>query len=196
MKYASDYYKSMSTFSHAPSNMNRLCKDLEAWSKAQRYSIGSKDFDWHIMIDESIPVPEEMQEQINEIYLEFCKEMSALQFDQRQIRKYGDDTLSTFDAKNFSIDWGYYYDKYRDRCKKVCPDIKQLANAAVMACYEFHPQKKNSKFAWRVAGEGIVENIEQQIFPLPMRDPDGEYEYLGKKYTFADIQLEGDDEVL
>lgn len=196
MKYASDYYGAMKTFSNAPSNMNRLCKDLEAWSKSQRYSNGSRDFDWRIMIDDSISVPEEIQQEINKIYIEFCTEMAALQFDQRQIRKYGDDSISPYDAKNFVINWGYYYDQYKERCEKICPDLKQLANAAVFACYEYHPQKKNSKFAWRVAGEGIVQNIQQQIFPLPIRDPDGKYEYLGKKYSFANIQIEGDDQEL
>lgn len=193
MKYASDYYGSLNTFSHAPSNMNRLCKDLEAWFKTQRYSSGSRDFDWTIMIDPSIDVEEELQKQINAIYLEFCKEMSSLQHDQMRVRKYGDENLTSYDAQNFTINWGYYYDKYRDRCLEICPDIKKLANATVLTCYQYHPRKNNTKFMWRVAGEGIVSNIAQTKFLLPIRDKAGEYEYLGKKYSFEIIQ--GVDEV-
>ena len=194
MKYASDYYGGLNTFSHAPSNMNRLCKDIERWSQAHRYSVSGKDFDYEIMIDETIPEDEDKQKQINSIYLEFCKEMAALSHDQNQIRKYGDNSLSSYDAKYFTINWGYYYDKYKERCREVCGDEKELANLAVRACYKYHPQKNNSKFAWRVAGGGIVSNIKQTVFPLPLRDENGEYEYLGKRYTMRDIILEGDGE--
>lgn len=189
MKYASEYYGGLHTFSNSQSNMNRLCKDLEKWSQRQHYTINSRDFDWSIMIDQSIPINEDKQEQINKIYLEFCREMSTLAHDQSQIRKYGDESLSKYDARNFTINWGYYYDQYRECCREICPDIKELANLAVRACYEYYPQKKNSKFMWRVAGEGIVQNIDQQIFKLPMRDDNGEHEYLGRSYRFEDIIL-------
>lgn len=188
MKYASEYYGTLNKFSNAPSNMNRLCKDLEKWCKKYRYSGGGRNFDYTIMIDDSIEVDEEKQERINNIFVKFCKEMVSLQHDQTNIRKYGDDALSHYDALNFTINWGYYYDKYKEECLQVCDNIHELANMAVRACYEFYPQKKNTKFMWRVAGAGIVDNIKQQIYDLPIRDEDGEYEYLGKKYSFKKIE--------
>ena len=60
---------------------------------------------------------------------------------------------------------------------------------AVRACYEFYPQKKNTKFMWRVASDGILQNLKQVNYPLAIRDDNGEYEYLGKKYSFV---LKGD----
>lgn len=188
MKYASEYYGGLNTFSEAPSNMNRLCKDLERWCKAHRYAADLRGFDYTIMIDESIPEDPELQQQINKIYLEFCNEMASLLRDQNNIRKYGDESLSTYDARNFTINWGYYYDVYRQRCREICPDQKQLANMAVRACYKYHANKKNTKFMWRVASEGILQNIKQINFPLPCRDDNGEYEYLGRRYTFKYIQ--------
>lgn len=189
MKYASEYYGALNNFSHAPSNMNRLCKDIEKWSSKHRYSaFTSRDFDYRIMIDDSIPIDDELQNQINKLYLDFCKEMAELQHDQSHVRKYGDKTLSAYDAKNFTINWGYYYDKYRSKCLSICSDKKQLANMAVRACYEFYSQKKNSKFMWRVAGDGIVDNIRQVPYPLPSHDENGEYEYLGRKYSLKQIE--------
>lgn len=188
MKYASEYYGGLNTFSEAPSNMNRLCKDLERWCKAHRYAADLRGFDYTIMIDESIPEDPELQQQINKIYLEFCNEMASLLRDQNNVRKYGDESLSTYDSRNFTINWGYYYDIYRQRCRELCPDQKQLANMAVRACYEYHANKKNTKFMWRVASEGILQNIKQVNFPLPSRDDNGEYEYLGRRYTFKYIQ--------
>ncbi len=189
MKYASDYYRGLNTFSHAPSNMNRLCKDLEKWSKSQRYTMGTKDFDYHIMIDDTLPFDEAIQQEVNALYLAFCKEMTQLAHDQAAIRKYGDPSLSSYDAKNFTINWKYYYDTYRDACRKICSDPRILANMAVRACYEYYPQKRNTKFMWRVAGEGIVMNLKQQVFPLPLRDDEGPYEYLGKRYRLETVDL-------
>lgn len=190
MKYASEYYGGLSKFSHANSNMNRLCKDIERWCKAERYSSGARDFDYRIMIDESAEVPEDLQAAINELFVKFNKEMADLAKDQLHIRKYGDEMLSKYDARNFSINWGYYYENYKQEAENLCLDKKVLANAAVRACYEFHANKKNSKFMWVVAGDGILENIKQVKFDLPIRDDQGEYDYLGNRYSFAEIMLD------
>lgn len=193
MKYASDYYGGLHKFSHSNSNMNRLCKDIERWCKTERYSSGARDFDYHIMIDETVEVPEELQAQVNALFIKFYKETAELARDQLNVRKYGDDSLSRYDARNFSINWGYYYDLYRAEAEKLCDDKKALANAAVRACYEYYANKKNTRFMWVVAGDGILENIKQQRFELPIRDSQGEYEYLGNRYSFAEIILEGEE---
>lgn len=189
MKYASEYYGSLNNLANTNSNMNRLCKDIEQWCKQHKYSVNMKGFDYTIMIDESIPYNEELQHQINKLYIEFCNEMAALLRDQNNVRKYGDESLSKYDAANFTINWGYYYDRYRQKCQEICDNPKELANMAVRACYEFYPQKKNTKFMWRVASDGILQNLKQVNYPLPIRDDNGEHEYLGKKYSFV---LKGD----
>lgn len=190
MKYASEYYGGLNKFSHANTNMNRLCKDVERWCKQSRYAgIGNK-FDYTIMVDDSVEVDEELQTQVNEIYIRFCKEMASLQHDQINVRRYGDPSLSQYNARNFTINWGYYYELYKQECEKLCDgDIKKLANAAVRACYEHYPAKRNTKFMWVVAGKGILQNLEQQTFDLPVKDSTGEYVYLGNRYTFKKIEI-------
>lgn len=195
MKYASDYYMGLKKFSMANSNMNRLCRDIEKWCKSERYNISTKDFDYHIMINDEVEVPEEVQEQINALFVRFCKEIAELARDQMNVRKYGDESLSTYDSRNFSINWGYYYDLYKAEAEGICGEKIALANAAVRACYEYYPSKKNTRFMWVVAGEGIVENIEQQKFELPIRDSQGAYEYLGNRYSFAEIILDEEEEL-
>ena len=194
MKYASEYYGGLNKFSHANTNMNRLCKDIEHWCKHSRYAGIGNDFDYTIMIDNSLPVDDELQSQINELYLKFCNEMVSLQHDQLNVRKYGDPSLSQYNARNFTINWGYYYELYKQECEKLCSDVKQLANAAVRTCYEVYPTKRNTKFMWVVAGKGILSNLEQQIFKLPVKDCAGEYTYLGNRYTFKEIALKGDND--
>lgn len=175
--------------------MNRLCKDLEKWSDSQRYSAGVRNakFDYHIMIDDSIQYDEKKQTQINKIYVDFCKTMQKLLQEQNYIKKYGDSSLSKYDAQNFTINWGYYYDIYRNKCREVSNDEKELANMAVRACYEFHPQKNNTKFLWRVAAQGILQNIKQVSIALPYKDDNGQYEYLGMRYSLKTITKEDED---
>ena len=70
-----------------------------------------------------------------------------------------------------------FFDKYRNECEKICPDKKMLANIAVQLCYEKYPRKAK-KFLWKVAAEGVLSNIKQKDFALPVKDPNGNFCYL------------------
>lgn len=183
MRYASDYYGRLKKFSHGQSNMNRLCREIERWERSFRWKRTFKEFDYHIMIDKSIPLDQEKFEAIEAIYLDFCKEMKKLKVDEREIRKEGWD---------FSINWNYYYDIFKNRCFKICSNPKELANIAIALCYEKYPSR-NKKFLWRVAGQGVVDNIEQVDYPLPIEDENGKYLYLGKRYSIVDREKALDD---
>ena len=61
---------------------------------------------------------------------------------------------------------------------------KVLANIAVLLCYEKYPNK-NKKFIWRVAADGLLQNIRTQEAAFPLQDEQGDYEYLGKRYRLA-----------
>lgn len=187
MKYASPYYKKQSRFNNSPSNMNKLCKQIEKWEHSFKWIRTYKDFDWHIMMDDEVGIDFNTFCLIEQVYLEFCKEMQDLVSLQEEIRSrvtYSDDyadIMSYSDAKEFTIDWGYYYDLYRNKCLQICPNRKMLANIAVALCYEKYPNK-NKKFMWRVAGDGIIENIKAVDIELPIKDDNGSYLYLGKHY--------------
>jgi hypothetical protein len=187
MKYASPYYAKQSKFNNSPSNMNRLCKQIEKWEKSFRWTRTYKDFDWHIMIDEDVGIDFTKFCLVEQIFLEYCKEMSDLAVLQKEVRSretYHEDysdVMSYDDAKYFTIDWEYYYNIYRSKCLAVCPDRKMLANIAVTLCYQKYPNK-NKKFMWRIVGDGIIENIKAIDIELPIRDKSGKYTYLGKNY--------------
>jgi len=171
MKYRSDYYKNQK-LSRAASNMNRLCWEIEKWERQIRRKRSFSDFDYKIMIDESVEIDDFIFQSIEKIFLRFCDEMKQLKSDEIEIKR---------SVKNFRLNWEYYYDFYKNECERICPDNKMLANIVVKLCYENHPSK-NRKFIWRVAGSGIVENIPQTNVCLPVRDDKGEHEYLGKRY--------------
>ena len=187
MRYASDYYKGLNKFSHSNSNMNRMCRDIEHWRKQYQYHVG-RNFDYHIMIDSGTGVDPETYDRIEAVYLRFCKEMIELSRDQKNVRKYGADDMSKFDSKNFMINWEYYYNKYRHEIDYICDDQKMVANIVVDLCYRKYP-RKNKKFIWIVAAKGVLENLQQVDFDLPVHDNNGECEYLGRRYSLSPIQI-------
>lgn len=188
MKYAGEYYKRLKTFSHANSNMNRLCREIERWEKAVAWKKSGVPFDYTLMMNQTIDIPVDIEEKIETVFLAFCKEMTELAKYQAKIRNFDahkeelQGVISREDALHFTLDWSSYYRRYRERCRSICPDERMLATIAVRLCYEAYP-KKNKSFPWRVAGEGIVENIKQVPFTLPRQSDWGEAFYLGKRYT-------------
>lgn len=194
MKYASPYYKRLHKLSRAPSNMNRLCFDLERWEKKIRFKRTDRSFDWKIMYDEEIGYDDNVFAEIEKIYLDFIKtirELAELDKKCRDYDRYQDElkeeNITKEMAKSYGTDWQYYYNVYRSRCLAVCPDVRELANIAAVLCYDKHPTR-NKKFLWRVAGRGVVENIKQVNILLPKEDMEGEFTYLGRKFTMAPME--------
>jgi len=183
MKYAGDYYKSLKKFLKSKSNMNRLCWDIEKWHTQLKWGKRDSNFDYTIMIDEGVSIDEATSAIIENLYLEYNKEFAQLKKDERSIR----DELGG--AHAFEINWDIFYEKYRNKCRAVCPNGAMLANIIVMLCYEKYPSRTKG-FLWNMAGDDVVNNIKQVPVFLPTRDEaHGIFEYLGKRYQL--IKQEG-----
>lgn len=217
MKYASPYYAAMKHLSKTPSNMNRLCKEIEVWHRSLKWqkpfdkmtaSKKMKEFEYHIndqtemntaanpstfdytmMMDSSIPFDENKFQEIESLYLEYCR------YESKMIREHRNLMSKTANNKKGQREYaGYinqsaFHNAYRIRCLNICFDVCELANYVVLLCYERYP-KRSKSFLWAVAGEGIVSNIKPVEHYLPMRDPKGTYTYLGKHYRMEKIMLD------
>lgn len=189
MKYRKEYYANQK-LSMAPSNMNRLCIEMEKWHKKLRWG-RAPQFDYTVMLDEQVSVQVDVYEQLREVFLAYNKEMAILQVEQRRVRAYQDEDIraqvTKFDAQYYTVNWAYYYEMYRQKCHEICPDEKMLANAAVLLQYRDYPNV-DSKFMWVVAEQGLLDNIkpaEKRL--LPKRDPDGSELYLGRRYSMVEV---------
>lgn len=180
MKYRSPYYSKLKKLSKSYSNMNRLCWEIEKWERNIKWSSDKGDFDYTIMIDKDIPVDDNKLSQIESIYKEFSRDMTQLKKDQKSIQD---------EIGEFIINWQYYYDIYYRKCADICPSQKELANLAVIICYEKYPGRSKN-FMWRVASKGIIENLKQKNISLPIEDSDGDYVYLGRNYRLEDVQFD------
>lgn len=188
MRYIGPYYARMKRLSHAPSNMNRLAKELEQWDRQLTYRRYDTDFNYKIMIDYSIPWNAETYFEVEELYKEFTVEFKEMKKQQR-LRYYNPEYYNYFSGferrviENTDVDWNAFFEKYKKKARTICKDQKELANYAVEVCYHKASNEKN--FAWIVAEEGILENIKPVEILLPRYDVNGEFEYLGKKYTLV-----------
>lgn len=197
MKYASEYYGKQSKFSKAYSNMNRLCFKIEKWEKTIRWKRTYKDFDYSIMIDNSVGVSDAIFTQIENVYLDYCNTMKMLGKLKPYLAKFKDNEkefinihICSFNQKP-TIDWNKYYKSYKETCQSICPNKQMLANIVVKLCYEKYSSRNTSKnFMWKVAEEGIVENIQQINIQLPQRDSCGDLYYLGKQYKIINMKKE------
>jgi hypothetical protein len=189
MKYNSVYYSKQNKFSYSQSNMNRLCRFIEKWEKKIRYKYTIKTFDANIMIDSDISWDEDKFNKIEEVYFEFnlmkqeLSKQNGMKKDSDNYKNFFGD-LTNMEIDNTHINWQYYYDIFREKCKKIVKNPKELANYAVFLCYFKYP-KRNRNFCWIVSDEGIIENIPETNFKLPVYDINGDNNYLGKKYFMA-----------
>ena len=190
MKYRDPYY-ARQKLSKSPSNMNRLCWELERWDRGIRWKRTFPEFDYHIMIDEGVTYSDETASAVEAVYLEFGTETRKVYLEQSRIRKYEEADVkkkyTASEAKRYRADWKRHYDLYRRKCHAACPDEKALANILVRLGYEKYP-KRDKRIMWNVAGEGIVANIKQvEKLVLPKRDPNGSLSYLGRNYSMCEV---------
>lgn len=195
MKYRGETY-SRQKLSKSQSNMNRLCFDLEKWNKQIKWSKSKNDFDYHIMIDDSVFYTQEQYDKILEIYNDFLKTMNELGKFQTMCHNYNkykdyfkEQGMDRCAAASFQVDYGAYYDHYRELCDSVCSNHQSLANILVRICYEECP-KKDKKFLWIVAADGVIKNIKQVKHKLPIRDINGTDWYMGRQYIWVDYEGE------
>lgn len=197
MKYRGPYYANQ-TLSKSMSNMNRLCYAIEHWDRKNKWARADGSFDYKLMIDDNIPVEDDVISKLDILFKQYLAEMKEVYSFQAKCRNYPkySDKLSNVVTKEealvHEVNWTYYFDKYKKLANDICDDQKKLANAAVILCYERYP-KKDKKFIWVIAEDGILQNIKQVKHKLPKRVFEKTNdEYLGKYYIWLDY--DGDDE--
>lgn len=205
MRYISDYYDSLYNSMEKgnsqykfqkskKSNMNQLAFMVEKFNNREIKWKRAKNFDYKVMMDDSIAVDEEKLKKIEEIFIKFNREVKYLASFEKKLHRYKEfkDELKAWDAEsamNYRVNWNSIYDGYRRACSEICPNQNELANIVVYLCYVKYPRRAK-KFIWVVASSGILDNIKSVDFEIPIKDDFGEYEYLGKRYSLRTINYD------
>ena len=75
--------------------------------------------------------------------------------------------------------------------KNISSNEDELSDMSVLLTYSVHPNYKKD-FAWDLFGDIIIKNIINNtngIAHMPIKDNNGEVEYLYSKYSFVDLNL-------
>ena len=187
MRYRSPYYARME-LSKAPSNMNRLCRELEKWERDLKWRRKEK-FDYSVMYNDDITYTQEQFDAIAAIFKDFCKESNEVQKYQTKVRRYVDKDIrqqfTKYEATTYIADWDALYQKYKKLCADVCDDQQIVANIATKLVHEVY-KGRGRKFPWIVAPDGVVANVKpQEGIMVPSRDDEGDEMYLGRRYTMV-----------
>jgi hypothetical protein len=161
--------------------MNNLCHYLEKNIKEIKIEINVKPTEQNVRI-------------LKNIYISVDKDKLKSLYDLYKI--YKSEKRNFGSIKNSNGEELYktleQYNKHiRQKAFEISSDIQELANLAIVICYEVHPSDSKS-FAWNIFGEGIVKNVEmnrQENLYIPFLDKDGSIEYLGKRYSNHHVEL-------
>lgn len=200
MRYAGDYYAKHSRLSKAPSNMNKLCFEMEDWKRTLQWERFDKDFDWHIYINPQIEHNEERYKALEDIYTQYKAKRRDVErlrsAAHKEFKKIWQEKNEKAGKPNnkipehlFTFDVSAMYNAIDDEtvalAKEAVPIGSERANYAVEICYKTPTRKKN--FAWLVAGDSIAHNVKQveHKIPLEVNGKEYDFEYLGRRYIWA-----------
>jgi len=155
--------------------MNNVCRYMEKEVGDIRRERKNPDFDWKIYFDDEIELDEEKLKKVHEIYKEYSKVKKG-RHNTNKINLEKDETINLFRKKLFA----------------VSSNLAELTNLCIITCYRDFP-KRSKDFCWKLMFGGIIFNLTKNNYlkkiELPLEDEKGGTEYLGKHYSFYDIDI-------
>jgi hypothetical protein len=163
--------------------MNNICHHMEKRVKEIKMD-GETKPDEHLISllkNNSIPLDKEKLKSLYDLYKTYKGERTNLE------RKRDDDQFANV------IQYNNYV---RNQALTISSNVSELANLAVTICYEIHPSD-NKRFAWNIFGDALIDNLKSnsdKTSPVPFADPNGDIEYLGKRYALKQISIETEED--
>lgn len=174
------YYEQYMPVSRAPGTMNRICFKIEDAFQTTNV-LPNVDFDYSILKSDAQYTQEEY-DAVAKLYDEYNKNMQFF-LKQKNKNELGDDEVG-FDVMRFK-------NEFINACNSVCPDDEVLSNIVIDLCYS---SSKNKTFAWDVSGEQIFQNVLKNngnMIIYPVKDPNGDIEFCGKKFALHTQKIGG-----
>lgn len=171
-------YAKYNKFLETDGVMNNVCKYMETKCKNIKLSVKEKyseDY-FKLYMDSDISIDNDKLKLMIKEYEEYNR--------QKKNRK--------------NMEEGNSFQKYcsdlKDNLLAISFDENELANLAVYICYVIYKSKPKD-FAWDICGDAIVRNIirnqKERTLKIPMYDTKGSIEYLGKKYSVKEVEVDG-----
>ena len=171
-----EYYNKKNPLLETNGVMNRICRYMESQLKEIK-SITKCDNN-EMLFNKLYNTNIELDESKLELMLVKKKEYE----DFKKSKQLKDSEFSNYEQ--------YYKFLKNDCLEKISSNLQELANLAVYICYKLNPTKQKN-FCWDVFGSGIVDNLKEKnkIANVPVKDDNGDIEYLYDKYSIVGIDV-------
>lgn len=165
--------------------MNNLCKYIESVDFGIR-NILKMDEDeevYKLIQKDGTPFIEDTYKEIVKIHNEYKKTINQMSSLSTQ------DSRSKFDDNAYSKKVGQY-DLFKKKVLEVCSNENEVLNYLIRLLYVDSPSG-NKDLLWNAYGDQIVTNLKSKVnhYSIPIKDVDGDFEYLNKKYTLKKVEL-------
>lgn len=164
--------------------MNKICRKFEdAFDGYIGRHFAGDDFDYGIMKSGA----DYSQSQYNAI-LKLYEEYN------RRVREYAVFiSMERVDADEAASNKYAMQVEFRNLCDTVCSNAQTLCDILLDICYS---RSNTKKFVWDICGKEIIENLLAKnggMISYPVRDPDGEYEFKGDRFSLHTKQIGGNE---
>ena len=161
--------------------MNKICRIFESEfdNYIGRYNT-SAVFDYRIMKADVNYVSSQFRA-IKGLYKEYNKRLQNY-----KIRA----TYERIDSDDIYYDLQSMHLEFRQACDEICSSDVALGNILLDLCYTHDSTKK---FVWDMCGSVIIHNLLERnhsIISFPVRDPFGDIQYGGERYTVKSKELD------
>jgi hypothetical protein len=177
-----DEFYSRSPLIDNKSIMNSVCRFMENAVHEMKLDSKKSSFDWHIYLNPNYPTDENKIDRMEIIYQKWVA-----------FQRNSHDRPEEIDDESEIPTKDEYLKVLEREAYEISNNISEISNAAVELCYGRHGE--NSKeFCWRLfGGQGIIDALFERargFIQTPLLDPNGDYEYLGKRFKLENIVLE------
>lgn len=158
--------------------MNNICRYMETQIKEIKINIkkSSPDYIFNIIYNPKIDIDEEQIKEMEKVYKRYVKSKSVSKNISNENQ---DDIVKAPEEININ------------QLSYISDDAQRLANLAIYVNYVLYP-KSNKSFCWKIFGDAIILNIydnSNKSFVIPIKDNNGEIDYMGKHYKNKEVNI-------
>lgn len=178
-----DNYIKFNPFLDTSCPMNDVCHFMEKEVKEIKINVKKQnpDYIFDILFNKKIEITNEEIKEMEKVYKTYRKDKSS----ENSFALYDEEGNLVKNTKEDMFDLNLDY---------ISTDIQKLANLAVYVNYYLYP-KSSKNFCWDLFGQGIILNIydnSNKEFYLPLRNRNGNIEYMGKNYINERVEIDFD----
>lgn len=193
-------YQKYSPLITSPCTMNRLCREFENLDfdiKFKKNSDGSKKANVSLLPS----FEEEYKDHFDQARHNAVRDMYRQYCTKKQIKHLDNllqTSLSYIQADDYKEIRSTIYDEIVSNLQNKLVELEMNGKEFLYYCHQLatHYASFNWGFAWEVLDDQIIKLIPQGRSYCPIKDEDGEYEYLCTKYSLKDLTLTDEDEVV